>query len=263
MSNYTPFSEKIISMRINTHPKFHQLRDELLQIGKRFDRDGEMMVDGNRNTIKIFEIEGVQINVKSFKLPNFINSFAYRFIRKSKARRSFEYAQALKSRGFLTPEPIGYLEFNKLTGLSRSFYFSRQIQADFLFSDLISNTELPDRETILRQFAKFTFDLHESEILFLDHSPGNTLIKKTGPCKFDFYLVDLNRMQFKKVALHERWKNFSRLSATPEMLEIIADEYAGLMGMPREKVFNALVEADAKFRRGKLKKKKLKKWLGL
>nr|MBS0036704.1 hypothetical protein [Saprospiraceae bacterium] len=250
-------------MRLITQPKYRHLCDELLQIGRRFDQSGEMLVDGNRNTLKVFEVEGIDINVKSFKLPNFINSFAYRFIRKSKAQRSFEYGQALQSREFLTPDPIGYLEFHKPLSLSRSFYFSRQIETDFPFSALITNAELPDREVILRQFAKFTYELHEREILFLDHSPGNTLIKKTGPFDYDFYLVDLNRMQFKKVALSERWNNFSRLSATPEMLEIIADEYAGLIGLPFKEVFGALLKADEKFRSRKLKKKKLKTWVGM
>ena len=44
--------------------------------------------------------------------------------------------------------------------------------------ELVEIPDFPDHDTILRQFTRFSFNLHEKGIEFLDHSPGNTLIKK-------------------------------------------------------------------------------------
>jgi len=67
---------------------------------------------------------------------------------------------------------------------------------ELTFRELVEIPEYPENEIILRQFTKFCFDLHEKGIEFLDHSPGNTLIKKVGDQQYAFYLVDLNRMNF-------------------------------------------------------------------
>jgi hypothetical protein len=47
--------------------------------------------------------------------------------------------------------------------------------------------------------------MHEASINFLDHSPGNTLIVKKSEGKYDFYLVDLNRMNLKIYPLKHEW----------------------------------------------------------
>jgi hypothetical protein len=38
------------------------------------------------------------------------------------------------------------------------------------FRELVEVPDYPDHENILRQFTKFTFNLHEKGIEFLDHS---------------------------------------------------------------------------------------------
>ena len=48
------------------------------------------------------------------------------------------------------------------------------------YRELITFPNYPDREEILRQFTAFTKQLHDNGVLFKDHSPGNTLIKKIG-----------------------------------------------------------------------------------
>ena len=66
---------------------------------------------GIRNVIKIISIDAIDLNIKAFKIPNLINQFAYRFIRKSKAQRSFEYANKLIDLQVGTPKPIAYFEY--------------------------------------------------------------------------------------------------------------------------------------------------------
>lgn len=190
-----------------------------------FNTQGELIGDGSRNVIKILDVNGLLVNVKSFKIPNLVNTIVYRFFRKSKAQRSFEYASKLVALGFKTPTPIAYAEYTTAFTFKQSYYISQQLDCDLTFRELIHNPDLPDYEAILRAFTKFTFDLHEQGINFLDHSPGNTLIKRTAD-GYEFYLVDLNRMNFETMTFDKRMNNFARLSPRDHMLEVMVDEYA-------------------------------------
>src|SRR5690606_2691542 len=165
---------------------------------------------GDRNVIKSFDLDGEKINIKSFKKPNSFNSVVYKFIRKSKAKRSFEYADNLLKVGILTPFPIAYIEEFSALGLDRSYYISQHIEYDFDFRDLIHQPKFPDRVNILQQFTEFTFKLHENNINFFDHSPGNTLIVKKPNNQYDFYLIDLNRMDVESMDFDKRMHNFRR-----------------------------------------------------
>ena len=105
--------------------------------------------------------------------------------------------------------------------------------------------------------------MHEKGILFLDHSPGNTLIKKTDS-DYSFYLVDLNRMKFGVLDFVTRVKNFSRLTIHKPMIEVMSDEYSKCTGESYDKVFSLMWrETEAfqeKFHRKKRLKKKLLFW---
>ena len=64
----------------------------------------------SRNEIKIFQVDDLTINVKSYKKPIFINRIAYTFFMESKAKRAYVYALRLMSLGVNTAEPIAYIE---------------------------------------------------------------------------------------------------------------------------------------------------------
>ncbi|HKK12967.1 MAG TPA: lipopolysaccharide kinase InaA family protein, partial [Flavobacteriaceae bacterium] len=201
--------------------------------------------------------------IKLFKVPNIFNQIAYKFLRKSKAQRSFEYANILLEHGIGTPQPIAYYEFTTPLLFKKSYYVSEHLKCDLTYRELTKNFDYPDHETILRAFTRFTFKLHENDIHFLDHSPGNTLIKKMDG-HYEFYLVDLNRMKFRTMDFQTRIKNFSRLTIHKSMVEVMSDEYAKLCNEDYEKVFELMwnyTEAfQRKFHRKKNLKKKLKFW---
>lgn len=240
-----------------------KLEKEILKSIVNFQTDGQYINDGRRNSIKIFRLKEGMMNIKSFKVPNLINKIAYRFIRESKAKRSFKYANILISREIGTPFPLAYAEESSAIGFGRSFYVSEHIHSDLTFRELVTEPDYPGHEKILRAFTKFTFHLHQNNIEFLDHSPGNTLIQiKEG--KYHFYLVDLNRMNFRTLNLDERLKNFSRLTPKKEMVEVMASEYAGLMELPYQQVFEKMwyftEQFQKKFHRKQAIKRKIKFW---
>jgi hypothetical protein len=224
---------------------------------------GELFGNGDRNKIKLFDLNGKTINIKSFKIPNIVNKIAYKYFIKSKARRSFEYANILLEKGIGTPHPIAFLEnFNSL-GLKDSYYVSEHLVTELTYRELVEIPDYPDHDNILKQFTKFTFDLHERGVEFLDHSPGNTLIKKVNENQYEFFLVDLNRMNFyESMSFEQRMNNFRRLTPRKDMIEVMSNEYAKFYTEKTEaEIFETMWHATTHFQEEFTKKKRLKKKL--
>jgi hypothetical protein len=240
-------------------------QDGVLNVLQNFNTTGKIFIDGKRNKIKLFEIEGRTLNVKSFKIPHLLNRIIYQYFRKSKAKRSFEFANKLIESSIGTPEPIAFLQHSNLFGLKDSYYVSEHLEADLTYRELVEIPDYPEADIILRAFTRFSFLLHQKGIEFKDHSPGNTLIKKKEDGSYEFFLVDLNRMEFHNTMSFElRMKNLCRLTPHKEMVAVMSNEYAKASGESEELIFNTLwkMTADFQYRfyRKKRIKKKLKFW---
>lgn len=234
----------------------------VFEIVENFSNTGKLFGDGKRNSIKLFEVENITINVKSFKIPNLINKIAYKYFRKSKAQRSYEFANRLIENGIGTPQPIAFVENFTPLGLKDSYYFSEHINCDLTYRELVEIENYPDNENILRQFTRFSYLLHQKGIEFKDHSPGNTLIIQSQKGQYDFYLVDLNRMEFHDSMPFElRMRNLCRLTPHKEMVAVMSNEYAKISGEPEEKIFNTLWKMTADFQYRYYRKKRIKKKL--
>jgi len=253
-------------MTTNIHSLFLKNKSSFLSMVENFNSKGILFGDGKRNVIKLFEFEGKTINIKSFKVPHFINKIAYKYFRKSKARRSFEYASTLLEKEIGTPQPIAYFENFNWIGLNQSYFVSEHLQCDLTFRELVQIPDFPDHENILRQFTQFSFDLHQKGIEFLDHSPGNTLIKKSSNGKYDFFLVDLNRMNFhNEMDFDARMKNLSHLTPKKEMIALMSNEYSKVYTMQTEaeifeKMWFYTNDFQIKFHKKIKMKKTLKFW---
>ena len=245
--------------------KYTPLKSQLFDFIDNFNTSGLIFADGNRNTIKLFDIENSKVNIKSFKKPHILNSFIYKYFRKSKARRSFEYASMLLENKIGTPQPIAYIEKSSVFGLIHSYYISEHLECDFTFREFLELHDFTETEIILRQFIRFSFILHQKGIEFLDNSPGNTLIKKNEKGVYDFFLVDLNRMSFhQNMSFEVRMNNLCRLTHLDEMIKIMSNEYAILSGESEELILLTLRKMTTNFQNQfQLKrrmKKKLKFW---
>jgi hypothetical protein len=229
-------------MHFITLSQFLKYQPNLLRFVKDFDNLGQLFGHGKRNKIKLFELDDMTVNIKSFKIPNLINQIAYKFFRKSKARRSYEFANVLLSNNIGTPQPIAYIEDFSFLGLEKSYYISAHLQSELTFRELVEIPDFPDHDNILRQFVHFCFKIHEKGIEFLDHSPGNTLIRKGANGSYEFFLVDLNRMCFHDAMdFDQRMKNLSRLTPKKEMIAVMANEYSKLYPAKSEsKIFEKM-----------------------
>lgn len=257
-----------MTQKIVVNNNYKTTQTEIKSIIDNFDLINDYIAKGTRNSIKKKKLDSDKIaTIKSFKIPNIINKFVYRFFRKSKAERSYEYAKELIRLGFLTPYPIAFVENKTAVSFRDSYYFCELVEADLTYRELVEIPTWENINEILKQFTKFTFDLHEAGIEFLDHSPGNTLIKQIGDNQYEFYLVDLNRMNFHdSMSFDIRMKNFSRLTPKKEMIEIMGKEYAKLINKPEQEVieemWNKTQEFQQKFQTKQARKKKLKSMIG-
>jgi hypothetical protein len=241
-------------MRFLVNPKYKKYESFIKELPESFTNKGNTIYSG-RNTIKTFQIEdGLVLNVKSFKIPHVVNKIAYAWLRGSKAKHSFEYGLEIIKRGANTPEPVAVVEVLKNGLFNKSYYVSVHHQYDFTIRDLIG-FEFPDKENILKQFASFTFDkLHKNGIHHLDYSRGNILISKKEKGKYDFSIVDINRLKFEEMPYLKGLKNFSQIWASEEELAIVAKEYAILNNKNPEEAVKLLVQFDKKHK-NKIEKK--------
>ena len=153
-------------MKYFLNPFYTNAANQILKNITHFKDKGILFGDGKRNKIKLFEVEGKTINIKSFKIPNLINKIVYNYFRKSKARRSFEYGTTLLEKGIGTPQPIAYFENYDFIGLKDSYYVSEHLDCNLTFRELVEIPNYPDHSNILKQFTQFCFLLHEKGIEF-------------------------------------------------------------------------------------------------
>lgn len=235
-------------MKVVINPAYSFLSDFINNLPDYFESEGEVIYEG-RNTIKQYSIKNIDIAVKSFKVPLLVNRLAYTYFRKSKAARSYHYAFEIKRRGFLTPDPIAYVETYKVGLLKRSYFVSVYDSASETVRSLMAGENVPDAENKLRSFASFTAALHEAGIYHVDYSPGNVLIKNLSDSTYSFSLIDINRMQFKQVSKKDAYVNFARLSFSPSALSAIAKQYALCRGWDvNETDCNMTSQSDAYFK---------------
>jgi serine/threonine protein kinase len=187
-----------------------------------------------RNEIKIVSFKNKNYVVKAFKIPNFINKIVYTFFKSSKAKKSYD--NSIKIQKYV-PKAIGYKEYYKFGLLHDSYFVSEEFKYDFTIREPLLEDDFIDKDNILRAFARFTYELHQDNILHLDYSPGNILIKKENK-NYIFKIVDINRMKFQTLTLDERLKNFAKLWAKDEDLRVIIDEYAKIIQKDKKELFD-------------------------
>ena len=213
-------------MNIVINPDYSKLSLFIKQLPSDFSNGGDMIYEA-RNQIKKFRVQDIDVVVKRYKVPICINRIIYAFFRPSKAKRAYDYAMFLLSKGIRPPEPIAYIEVKKGLFFYQGYFISKMENYPRMMRDFYNS--IGSGEYILDKFAEFTLKVHESGILHLDYSPGNVLYEQVGD-DVHFSLVDLNRMRFGKLTKKECLRNFDRISPSDEVTSYIVTEYSRLRG---------------------------------
>lgn len=173
---------------------------------------------------------------KQFATPSLWRGIIYGWFCKSKAQRSYEYAQCLV--GF-TPPPIAYREVRYCGILRDSWYVCYKSECRYTFNDLIHNKSFPNRERILQSIGKFTAELYKRGVFHQDYSGGNILFNEDGS---KIEVIDLNRIKFyHHMPLKKGLQLFERLNIDKEALSILGATFAQVLSIDEEFVINYIV----------------------
>lgn len=182
-----------------------------------------------RNQLRILTHGEQEFVVKRFAQPNIINRVAYAFLRQSKAKRSFLYADMLRREGFGSPIPVAYLE-QRILGLwfTNSYYVSLRSKLPLTYADLHTDRVDPEeKEKYLLAIGHFTARFHKAGMIHKDYNEGNLLLGMDVQGNVEIELIDLNRIRLRVVGLREGCENMiARLHASPSELEFLAKGYA-------------------------------------
>lgn len=184
-----------------------------------------------RNSLEAFDTPEGKVVVKRYGKPNALNTLAYSYLRKGKARRAYEHAIRLRSLGIDTPEEIACIECCNRFGVVRDSYFVSRFTDDTPLSLAAAAFPQPDAATVLAAFARFTASLHAKGVLHHDYNQSNILYRIAPDGKIRFQLIDTNRMSFvNRTTRRDCIINLRRLSCPAAAYLFIADRYAEARG---------------------------------
>ena len=97
-------------MKIVLNPAYKSLQAWVESVPQLFANQGKVIYDA-RNQIRLLTAsDGTETCIKRFHAPRLLNRYIYRYLRDSKAKRSYENGLYLLAHGVGTPEPIAYIE---------------------------------------------------------------------------------------------------------------------------------------------------------
>jgi len=231
-----------------------------------FENQYKEIIFKQRNEVRsvYFNSEDKEFVVKKFKVPHILNRIIYKYIRDSKAESSYKNSLKLLKLNVNVPKPIGFCIEENFFIISSSYYVSENIIYEFDIRYVLENKYLKNRNQILKEFIKFSFELHNKGINHLDYSPGNIIIKVINDnhiLKYKFYILDLNRVRFEVMDIEKRIGNLSKLTNNKLNNYIIINEYSKLIKKDRKyikKIYDKYKKKEIKYLK---MKKRIKEFL--
>ena len=205
------------------------LRDFVAHLPQLFAQQQGHLLYRHRNELRTFTLNNRSLVVKSFAKPIALNRLVYGFLRKSKAQRSYEYAQLLLSKGIGSPKPIAWMSVRNGLLFTKCYYVSLKSTCPYCYNHLLEGKIESEAEVhrYLRLVARTIGRMHNAGMVHRDLSGGNILFGDGDIVE----LIDLNRIRFLHVDINEGCRNLSeRLIARHEWREVMAHEYADERG---------------------------------
>lgn len=224
-------------MKVVINPAYENLRYFIEALPREFELTGDVIFEG-RNVLKCYNVGGISLVVKRFKIPHFINRIAYVSFRSSKAARSYNYGLKLMDLGITTAQPVAYIEEYKF-GLGYSYFVTLKLKdmEEVRLVDSLCNTK--EAVYVWEALGEYTAFMHKKNVLHNDYSPGNILFNVVED-QVNFSLIDINRMTFGVVGEEVGYKNFERLWLSDQAFVSIAKGYAASMGYNEAKAIKRI-----------------------
>jgi hypothetical protein len=223
-------------------------------IPESFGNSGEVIYHGRNEVRKIFH-NGHVLVVKSFKKPNPVNRFAYTYVRKSKAERSYHNSLHLLSNGIDSPTPVAFVNCYEKGLINKSYYIS--LYTDYASLESVVGQDISKTAPVMRSFGEFAYEVHTKGIYHKDFNVTNVLFAYDGG-NYSFLLIDNNRMSFGKYKINKSIHNLKRLTLGADYFGIIAKAYAKVSGEDELLILKKLSSSRFGFIK-KIKRKQLLK----
>ena len=214
--------------KVVIHPDYGFCSDFIERLPEAFHREGKTIFK-ERNEVKLFQQQGLEFVVKSFKIPHIINKVVYAHFRPSKAKRSYANALLLLEKAIDTPHHVAYIEVRRKGLLYESYYVSEKSPFNREFREICHSPATEEMKSVLVDFAVFAASMHDKHVFHKDFTPGNILFGGKDN-HYNFQLVDVNRMTFCPVNMKMGCKHFRSLYITDDQFVIIARHYARARG---------------------------------
>lgn len=216
----------MMSAHIHTDSAFSACRSWVERLPEIFSTDEGKVIRKARNELREMSVGGQTVIVKSFAIPNLLNRLIYGTLRKSKAERSFCYAQLLRAHGIGSPQPVAWMAQREGGLLSRSYYVSLKSACPYTFADVMAG-KVEREADVLTAIACTTARLHGAGMIHKDYSRGNILIGFASDGSVQIELIDLNRIRFRRnISIQQGLSNlFERLPVTPQQRQLMQQAY--------------------------------------
>lgn len=207
------------------------LKTFIENLPKLFDENDAATLYDKRNVIKSFNIDYSDnvlqsVVIKRYHCPNIFQRIAYSFFRQSKARRAYQNAETLLTRGFSTPINIAYVEQWKNGLFKYGFYLTGFDGAHPICEQL--NDKEDFNKIIASDFAAFAAELHAKGILHGDLNSTNVLFHPLDNGHYSFSVIDINRMTTRPsgdFTPNECFDNLTRFTGRMDLFEYVLKQY--------------------------------------
>ena len=171
--------------------------------------------------------ENIDVVIKEYRAQG-IDKLKSLFV-PSKAYKAWRGSSALVQAGITTPLPVAYLEKHRGLFLDQSFFLTEIIREAEEIRYLFRQLAMEEMQTLLNGLAGCLSACHKRGILHRDLSDGNILVKKDKGGKFQYYIIDTNRIRLKKkIPVISRIKNLIRLGIPPGNQRYFLEAYLGV-----------------------------------
>lgn len=226
---------------------YYHLKKYIESIPFIFEQEGTTIYN-LRNIIKVFTApDGKDINVKQYCIPIFINRLIYSLgLREPKGLRAWEYPSILNTYNISTPKPIAYIEERKWGLIRHSYLITEQCAYTHTLYEM-GNASRDEYEPMAIAIAQLAANMHNNNIMHKDFTPGNILWDIDADGKYQFSIVDINRMYFGTIDFKRGINNLKKLWGPKKFFQLIIKEYATIRGFNSELAEKYALEKRSKF----------------